>query len=740
MNFFYIKNLVSHEVSKILPWNFKPKIPPEITDKESRSKWWQTPTTEHCFYSAFEGQISTMRVSERKNPATKMYGFVVDYDEKITPEMYDAPNFRDTPYLPIAWSKTGSGRGRMVWAFKEPLPLPNRKMTVEFLKIIERELNLKKIWAGFDEAFYRPEQYYEVGHTWKVIDKNIIEPNIIASWMSKAWDVCNKNQKIKVSLDQIYPELERRYPGGWQGPFVIGARTKRFWDKTAENPTSAILRDGGFQCFSGDKAFVSWSELLGQQFVEGLFADKIQAITDGIFFDGRMYWRKNDSGTWLSYSKEDIKLYLRVRMGISGKATSQAEASELDRTLCFIQDTNRIESALPFVHYQPGILVLENKKYLNTCNVQALQPAPDDVEIKPKDFPWLNAFFSNMFSDKEQLPYFFAWLKRFYESGLSYKPTSGQAIFIAGIPDMGKTLLADYIIPKIIGGFRDGSSFLMGESGDFTATYLETPLLTLNDTQVSTDETRHNRYSSMLKKMVANKDFLFNQKYEKAGMVKWCGRIIVTCNVDAEALRVLPNVEMSLLEKIMLFKMSESTRDFSDGFIERINNELPYFCRWLLDWEIPNELKSTVRFGIKSYHHKDLFNVAIQGGNSQSFLEILVIFLENTSDDYRAIWEGTTAKLVSDMQQEETTSMLISKYTIQKVGILLGQLASRGYPIKKEHTRLGSKWVIPYNTKLLTPTQDEVIQEEQSRISSKQSLCSHATGQEESDDSTTLPF
>jgi hypothetical protein len=700
MKFFCLRNIVSNDVFNKVPWDFKSNIPADVNDKEARRKWWKTPTTNHLFYNMFEGQHASLRISEN-NPPIKMYGFVVDYDATITQEMYDAPVFDKINILPYAWSMTSGGRGRMVWVFEQPLPLPDMRMTTQFLKIIAKDLSLKTIWPGFDEAFYKSTQYYEVGHSWNVSTKIKVPHAIVISMMSKAWEAMNKKVTLALPLEQIYTELERKYPKEWVGPFELGSRTKRFWDNDAKNPTSAILRANGFQCFSGPKAFVTWAELLGDTFVRAAEADRMKETSDGIFFDDKTYFRKSDNGDWITYNKEDIKLYLKVRLGITNRAASQHDASDLERTMCFIQDAGRIECAMPMVQNKPGLIFIDNRRYLNISTIHALQPAPDDANISYADFPWLGDFFENFFDDKYQLPYFFAWLKRFYEAGLYYKPCSGQAIFLAGNKNKGKTMLADYIVAKMVGGFRDASSFLMGESGDFTAPFLEVPLLTVNDTTVSTDEQRHTRYSSILKKMVANKDFLYNQKYEKAGSVKWMGRIIITCNTDPESMRVLPNVEMSLMDKIMLFKTSDTKKNFYDGFISKIDQELPYFCRWLLCWAYPPHIVDDARFGVKPFHHKELFQAAMQSGQSQAFLELLQIFIRAWATDYKKVWEGTAGKLASDMMNCQATAPLAYKFGISKMGSLLGQLRARGYPLINKHTRKGNIWEIPCDTTLL---------------------------------------
>jgi len=279
MRFFCIKNLMSHEVFEMNPWDFEPDVL-STQNKEALRKWWRTPSTNHLFYSMFEGVKPTLRTTwdNETNPPSKMHGFVVDYDSEITPKMFLKPNFDKTPYHPAAWSMTSSRHGRMLWAFEKPIPLPGKKMTENFLRVITKEMSLKNVWPGFDEAFYRATQYYECGHRWQVFDNMKIPFEAVTAWLSKSWDVYESKTSINIPLEDVYTELERKYPGVWEGPFELGARTKRFWDKKADNPTAAVLRANGFQCFTGDKAFVPWSEILGHEFILKVETSQIEKI------------------------------------------------------------------------------------------------------------------------------------------------------------------------------------------------------------------------------------------------------------------------------------------------------------------------------------------------------------------------------------------------------------------------------------------------------------------------------
>jgi len=306
-----------------------------------------------------------------------------------------------------------------------------------------------------------------------------------------------------------------------------------------------------------------------------------------------------------------------------------------------------------------------------------------------------------MFEPTVQLDYLLAWWKHFYENGLKQTPRTGHAMFIAGDTNAGKTLLSTGLISRTVGGHADASAYLLGEDR-FTSHVIRSPIMSVDDTMGATDAKRHTRYSAMVKKVTANRHQMYEEKFVKAGMVEWLGRIVVTCNLDPESLRLLPNVDISIVDKIMLLRCAKREFKFPEPIeMERIlSEELPCFCKWLLNWEIPEECQGDVRFGVKPYHDKHLYQASLQTSGSYSFFELLVDFLQ----DYKAAadagvtyWEGTATQLVADMRTDERIGSLALGYAPTQAASLLGQLKARGYDLTKVRSSSKRLWRIPFN-------------------------------------------
>jgi hypothetical protein len=104
----------------------------------------------------------------------------------------------------------------------------------------------------------------------------------------------------------------------------------------------------------------------------------------------------------------------------------------------------------------------------------------------------------------------------------------------------------------------------------------------------------------------------YQPKFVDAVELPFKGRVVVTCNVDPESLKILPYLDGSIKDKLMLFRIAAgfrahwfSTNRENEG---RVLTEMPHFLRWLLDYQVnPGVIDPYhTRFEIKSFHHKTL--------------------------------------------------------------------------------------------------------------------------------------
>lgn len=709
---FCIENLSGQRVSRAAPWspslNGARAVPPGL-DKEAYRRWCADPATRSLFFSGYEGANAALRVGEQ-NPAQFMHALVADYDAKVAPGEVDAFLARAAPdFPPNMVATTFSGNARALWLFGGPLPVFDKKAQKALVARLRKELKLKRLLPGLDEeALERPAQYYHCGDGWRFIHPALLSLDLLQAWAvhaSRATDWSAHGEPIP--LDRVAEEVERRFPGRWPGAFEEGARGPRFWDESADNPGAAIIRSSGMQCFTGPKPFVTWGEILGRKFTDGFRAATIGSAINGTWFDGRDYWLQVN-GDWRLFKKGDLALHLRVAHSISDERRAGATASPLDVALERIHQTRLVDGAAPFVFRREAMIQFGGKRYLNIARSRITQPAAGPLEWG-QGFPWLAGFLSDLFDPDEQLDFFLSWLAHAYRHAHAGAPRNGQAIFLAGDVNQGKTLLSNVVIGGLFGGHMDASDYLLGESR-FNKELFEVGLWTVDDTVPSSDPRKQQLYSAMLKKIPANYSFQYHPKFRDQILLPWAGRVVITCNADPESIRILPDIEMSMLDKLSLFRIRTAERDFT-GAADRIREELPAFARFLLDWPIPDHCKGDVRFGVKCYHHAELIETARQSSRTAGFIELLERFLRSLfSDSNISEWNGSATDLLAEMMADETTKHVAAKYTPDQIGRRLSQLKAQDYPIEfgRESTvRRTRTWTIRRDSLAQHPDETE---------------------------------
>ena len=677
--FFCLPNLSEKAVKKGEPWTFVDSSMPQGMNKEQYGAWSVDKSTQSIFYSTFEGTNAVMRVTA-ENPAVFMHGLVVDYDAAISEAERTAGLARASgDYPPNYISTTFSGGVRLVWLFEQPLLLFTKNVTVAFLARLAKELRVSKIFPGVDQgALSQPGQFYHCGRDWKELPAKPLPLDLLYSWVitaSKKEEWGGYGDGIPAA--RIAEEVEKQYPGRWPGNFEEGARGPRFWDATASNPTAAIIRSTGMQCFTGTKAFVSWGEILGRKFVNEFRAETTGAAIKDTWFDGRDYWR-NEEGLWRAFKKPDIAMHFRVAHGISDERRRGVAATPMDQLLHQIQQTKAVDGAAPFVYQKRIMIPVSGKWYLNIAR-DILLTATEGPQPWGENFPYTATLLDGYFDSPEQLPFFLSWLAYCYQHAVKGEPGNGQVVFLAGDVNQGKTLVSNVLVGDLFGGHMDASDYLLGES-KFNKELFEVGLWTVDDTVPSSDPRRQQLYSAMLKKIPANYAFQYHPKYRDPIMLPWAGRVLITCNADPESIRILPDVEMSLLDKVMLFKIATVGRDFRDA-AARIRAELPFLARFLLDYKIPEQCRGDARFGVKCYHHAALLEEARQSGRTAGFAELLEIFQRAFFSNNTVLeWEGNATELKQAMLSDDAIRPLIEPYSVDNLGRLLGKLASQSPP------------------------------------------------------------
>jgi hypothetical protein len=692
----YLRNLVASQTySEPLPWHWTTR-PPEavIADKKARTNWALSPRTNHHCYSSFIGLNEQMRVTrdrgEDGNPPFEQTGFIADFDSAWTEEGLQAGLAR-VAHAPNYLENTLSNNARLVWHFEKPVRLPGYDFSVEWNVHLGEKLQIRLLLPGLDEgALKAPERYYSNSADWFELTKTKIPHELLTGWFvefARKYAFKGKEYGEELPIEQVVEMLREKYPrfSEWPNDFAVGNQGPSFWIDGSTSPTSAIVKPGGMISFAAhaNKLFYSWSEIIGHIEVDAGKAKTIGKAVENVFFDGKHYFRKLPSGCWKPFEKTDLLGHLKTTCKLSPKI-DKGGSSQLDQAIQHIQNHQYVAGAAPFVFRKPGLIIVNGTEYLNTSVRKALQPMPEaTVWGEAGGFPFISKWLDFLFDPPEQKQIFIAWLSYFYKNALARTPRSGQHMFIAGGASIGKTLLNRRVIGALVGGFAEAGDLLTGKD-NFGSELFEAAHWVVDDETVGSSHSKKSNFTAMLKRMAANNTFRFHAKFRVPLTVEWQGRVGITCNADEESLRVMPDLGQTVLDKLMIFR----GRKNEGGFVfpgapilePTLDRELPFFARWLADFEIPlHQISEDPRFGILPHHDIELVSSANHSSPMAAFSEMLHDWKDQYFSGTKAeFWEGTSFQLHRSLNADPSAVSAMRTLTTDTVSRSLSALKSRG--------------------------------------------------------------
>jgi hypothetical protein len=681
-------------------------------DKGKRHDWITNTSTKHHVYSFFEGVNANQRVTKIRgdgegNPPVKMWGLVADYDARQSEE-FVLKIARSLPVPPNWIERSLSSNWRYIWLFAEPVRLPSHEFTCHFLKKFDTfGFPVESGMIGFDKgAWLDPSRLFTNSGDWRRVNELPIPKDTVQGWLVQAsqsfeWTATEIGPEIPLEVAKA--ELEKKFPrfSEWPGEFVLNSQGPTFWIEQSRSPKSAIVRETGIQTFAdhAHKAFFTWSDLLGCEFVKQYESAALGRAVEGIYFDGKHYFRKIANESWRPFERSDIALHLKAERKVRPRP-DKTGVSKVEHCIAYIQTHQSVVGAAPFAMRPSGLIHENNSEFLNTSTRTALASATEpSVWGETGQFPWISKFLDAFFDPHEQLEIFLSWLSFFYQAVWHQEPRSGQNIFIAGNPNVGKTLLGTRIIATLVGGFAEAKEYLLGDD-KFGSELFEVPLWCVDDATFTAEPKTRRHFSEMIKRMAANRTFRYHAKFRIPLMVQWQGRVIVTCNRDEQSIQMLPDLENSILDKIMYFKAADKTVDFpAPAELEAIlQRELPFFARFLLDYQIPEQCKGDARFGVKAYHEASLVQTAEQSSLTAEFSEILEEwknwFFDIEENKEKKFWEGTAYQLKKSISFDPQDATALRGYGRGGVGRALASLKNKGAPIQCRHEKSKCIWRI----------------------------------------------
>ena len=296
--------------------------------------------------------------------------------------------------------------------------------------------------------------------------------------------------------------------------------------------------------------------------------------------------------------------------------------SPLDECLNAIQRQFNVVYAGPLAGHQKGLIK-------NMCGQRVLVTnSPKLITPVKGEWPTLRNLQGNLFGP-DQLRYLWGWEKIAFESLCAGHWRPGQVLVLAGEANSGKSLYQN-LITEILGGRTAKPFRYMSGGTDFNGDLFGAEHLMIEDEFASTDIRSRRHFGARCKDFTVNSVQSCHAKGRQALSLKPFWRVSVSLNDEPENLMILPPLDESLEDKVMLLKvmkasmpMPTKTPQQREEFWQTLLNELPAYLWFLTQgWEIPEGLRCE-RFGIKHFHHPELLEALSAISHEDNLLALI---------------------------------------------------------------------------------------------------------------------
>jgi hypothetical protein len=420
---------------------------------------------------------------------------------------------------------------------------------------------------------------------------------------------------------------------------------------------------------------------------------------DSIFYDrARKEYLIIDCKTnWFSVNETMLRRQCKVR-GIMVTPAPGCVSSDFDVFMVHLQNHRGVAYAGPLAGHRKGLRTVNGAQILVTHEPLLIDPVAGEWST-------LKLLLEGMFDDgsHDQLAYLYGWLRSSLECLRTRTRKPGQVLVIAGPAECGKSLLQT-IITWILGGREcKPYAYMIGKT-DFNSDLFTAEHLRLDDEQASVDMRARRAFGARIKELLFGHAQRMHAKHREALTLDPIWRMTISLNEEPEAMQVLPPLDESLEDKIIILRatkrpmpMPTRTTEQSDAFAAKLYGELPAFVHWLLyELNIPPAHRNE-RCGICHWHHPEML-IAISEMSCHVRLLALIDRELFHSQRITPQWEGTADELEHELTGEKSSV----RTEISKVlnwnnacGTYLGRIA-KDLPERVEYSRTSTvrKWVI----------------------------------------------
>jgi hypothetical protein len=390
-----------------------------------------------------------------------------------------------------------------------------------------------------------------------------------------------------------------------------------------------------------------------------------------LWFDGfsGSYWLRSGQ-RYVRLDKSDAKAHLlftgaKLPQGING-------LSQFESLFVATQRERSVSYAGPLAGYPVGPVTNSDGSTVLVTNAAGRWP-----KASPEP-GWIGDVFAQLVGENpEALKRLLLWMRHAIVALRDGSFAPGQMLVLAGPAGCGKTF-AQIAIAEMLGGrFAKAFDWMMGRTGhNGELAGAETWMIDDDDSQ--TDAKSRRSFGNAVKRCTVSGALRIRKMHTEAVTLTTFRRIVLSVNDEAENLSILPILDDSIADKLMLFRCSHADKIGADRLenMRKLRESLPGFVAYLLKLRVPSDLADP-RFGVKAWHDTGLLESLGELSPESRLVNLIdqVIFAEGAD---AVQWEGS-AELLEKALRQSSFAWAVEKLLSfsSACGVYLARLAAR---------------------------------------------------------------
>lgn len=402
---------------------------------------------------------------------------------------------------------------------------------------------------------------------------------------------------------------------------------------------------------------------------------------------GASYWLRKSPEKFIEMKDRNLKLWMRW-FGIPvDKEDDKTLLKVGDELLLKCQQSRGVDYAGPLAGWSTGLHRIGPKAVLVTSQITPIQAVKGSIEN-------FDTFLSELLG--ESAIFVLYWLKMARESLIEGDFRPGQMLGLFGQSGCGKSFLQTLITAFLGGRMAKPYRYMTGGT-QFNSDLAAAEHWAIADEKSSVRIDARREFGAQLKDATVNPEMSVHGKGREAFTAQTFRRLSLSGNHESENLMILPPLDDSILDKVMLFKCSPARLGKNrKRTLALFMNELPALA-WHLDGlKIPAKFADD-RYGVRAYHDEELLTAVTGISPEQRLLDLMdEILWKRKPASESGVWEGSAIELERELRSTDF-GVVVDKllHFSSACGVYLQRLANKMPARIESRTNRGKKfWII----------------------------------------------